>query len=200
MNTRIQVGTLAPQFEVADVFGAQVRLRDYRGSRTMLSFYRYASCPLCNLRVHRLIQQHRALTSQGLRLIAVFHSSPKSIRQHVAQQEVPFPIVADPEKVLYNRYGVESSIKAVARAALTRLPDATMAMASGFLPGSIDGDQALVPADFVLDEGGIVRIAYYGRDIGDHLPIARIESFLRASSDIEPQHAALGAEAFASSE
>src|SRR5690606_6069354 len=106
MNTRIQVGALAPGFELTDVFGAPVRLQDYRGNCSMLSFYRYASCPLCNLRVHRLIQQRDSFASQGLRLIAVFHSSPESIRRYVAQQEVPFPIVADPDKTLYNRYGV----------------------------------------------------------------------------------------------
>ncbi len=49
---------VAPEFAVADVFGVPVRLADYRGQRLLLSFYRYASCPLCNLRVHELLQHH----------------------------------------------------------------------------------------------------------------------------------------------
>lgn len=115
-------------------------------------------------------------------MIAVFQSSPELIRSYVAQQNAPFPIVADPGKVLYTQYGVESSRKAVARASVRRLPDAARAMAKGFVPTRIDGDTALVPADFLIDEDGVVRVAYYGRDIGDHLPIERIASFLRVAS------------------
>ena len=183
MNSRLKPDDVAPDFSLTDVFGVPVRLRDYRGSRLMLSFYRYSSCPLCNLRVHRLIQQHERFARGGLRMLAVFHSPSDSIRKYVGKQDTPFPIVGDPDKTLYARYGVESSLKAVARAAITRLADAGRAMSTGFLPGSIDGDKALVPADFLIDEAGTVRVAYYGRDIGDHLPLERIESFLCVSSE-----------------
>lgn len=56
--SRLVSAMVAPEFAVADVFGVPVRLADYRGQRLLLSFYRYASCPLCNLRVHELLQHH----------------------------------------------------------------------------------------------------------------------------------------------
>ena len=33
-----------------------------------------------------------------------------------------------------------------------------------------------MPADFLIDEQGTVVETYYGEDIGDHIPMERIES------------------------
>ena len=49
---RIQPGQPAKNFTIEDVFGNSVALPDYKGQRLMLSFYRYAACPLSNLRIH----------------------------------------------------------------------------------------------------------------------------------------------------
>jgi hypothetical protein len=38
----------------------------------MLSFYRYAACPLCNLRVHHLIQRHASFVERNLHLAGQF--------------------------------------------------------------------------------------------------------------------------------
>lgn len=174
----IQPGTLAPAFATVDVFGRRLELHDYRGRAVMLSFYRFASCPFCNLRVNRLIQSQAVFADRGLDLIAVFQSSEENIRKHVGEQKVPFPILADPGKRLYEKYGIESSGWAIARAAVLRIGDAARAISKGFLPKDIDGDKNIVPADFLIDEEGVVRVAYYGKDIGDHLPIERIEAWL----------------------
>ena len=34
-----------------------------------------------------------------------------------------------------------------------------------------------MPADFLIDEGRVIRTAYYGEDEGDHLPIERVKAF-----------------------
>ena len=51
---RIQPGQPAKNFTSQDILGHSVALPDYKGQRLMLSFYRYAACPLCNLRMHHL--------------------------------------------------------------------------------------------------------------------------------------------------
>jgi len=175
---RIQTGAHAPPIDHLDILGRPIRLENYRGRAVLVSFYRFASCPFCNLRVHRLIQKQPEFERRGLDLIAVFQSSAANILKHVGQQDPPFPIIADPEKTLYARYGIEASGWAVARAAVRRMGDAARAVAMGFTPKDIDGDKDLIPGDFLIDAEGIVRIAYYGRDIGDHLPLERIETWL----------------------
>ena len=41
-----------------------------------------------------------------------------------------------------------------------------------------DGNHLQLPADFLLNPDLTIARAYYGRDIGDHLPLNEIEQFL----------------------
>lgn len=77
---RIQSGEQARPFEVTDIFDRTISLEDYRGKRLMLSFYRYASCPLCNLRIAQLIAHFDLLHGQGLEFLALFQS-PKWLEE-----------------------------------------------------------------------------------------------------------------------
>lgn len=44
---------------------------------------------------------------------------------------------------------------------------------------------AALPADFLVDEQGVIRQAYYGEDIGDHLPFEAV----RSGSGVRPGEA-----------
>lgn len=177
---RIQAGQAAKAFESRDLSGNPVSLEDYRGGRLMLSFYRYASCPLCNLRIHELIGKHETLKDRGLSMVAVFQSPTGSILEYVGKQDIPFPVIPDPERDLYRAYGVESSWGGFFKAA-ARLPEMIAATRAGFRPGRMEGKTAMVPADFLIGPDLVVEKAYYGRDIGDHMPIADIEAWLKES-------------------
>ena len=71
---RLQPGQAAPDFTVTDFTGVTRTLSDYRGKKVLLSFYRYASCPFCNLRIHQLRQKAAEWEGQGLVMLAVFQS------------------------------------------------------------------------------------------------------------------------------
>ena len=142
----------------------------------MLSFYRYASCPVCNLRIQRLIAEHSRLDALGLAVVAVFQSPVESIREHVGRQDAPFPIVADPEMSFYRDYGVEARWRSLFTVDVTKA--ALQAFRRGFLPGRVDGPFQRTPADFLIDSQGIVDVAYYGRDINDHLAVEEVVSWL----------------------
>ena len=175
---RLQPGQSAPAFTVTDFTGREIALADLRGKKVLLSFYRYASCPFCNLRMHQLRQKAAAWESRGLVMLAVFQSPAANIREYAVGETVEFPVIPDPSMQLYKRYGVESSWTAFAKATL-RLGDIASATAKGYLPGGkIDGDMNRVPADFLIDEQGVIRTAYYGKDIGDHLEAAVVERFI----------------------
>lgn len=177
---RLTPGTAAPDFHVTTVQGKEVNLSDYRGRRLLLSFYRFATCPFCNLRVHRLLQKRAAYQARNLELLAVFPSREELLLQYVSRQDERLPIISDPERRLYQAYGIETSIAGILRALPLRLADAALAMSKGFPHGEIDADKTTIPADFLIDEAGILRVPYYGRDIADHLPLDRIESYLAA--------------------
>lgn len=170
---RIQPGQPAQEFEVRDIFGNPISLTDFRGKKLLLSFYRYASCPLCNLRVHRLIQHYPDFSAGNLHLLAFFQSPVESIRRYVGRQEAPFPMIADPDHTVYRAYGVETSWPGFFKGSL-RLMTLRSAARKGFLPGKMEGKKSLVPADFLIGPDLRVEKAYYGKDISDHMPIQEI--------------------------
>jgi thioredoxin-dependent peroxiredoxin len=159
---RLQAGQTAPAFLRPDINGAMLRLKDYRGRYLLLSFYRYASCPFCNLRVHELMQHQAEFDQQSAR---------EGILDHVGKQRPPFPIIPDPGHSIYRRYGVESSLRGFLLGLTLRMGKALQAMAKGFLPGRMEGSITLLPADFLIGPDGSILVAYYGKDISDHLPI-----------------------------
>jgi len=178
---RLKRGDAAPVFNAVDLAGRTVRLAEWRGRNLLLSFFRYASCPLCNLRISELIRHHSELRQQGLHILAFFQSPPERLRQYAARQDPPFPLVADPDHRIYRLYGVESSWSGFLKGAL-RVGSLATATARGFLPGPMDGHKHLIPADFLIDSRLVIRKAYYGDDIGDHLPLADIRQWLERAS------------------
>lgn len=180
MSARLKKGDGAPYFSGQDLGGRRVELRAYAGHWLLLSFYRHASCPLCNLRIHTLSQRCDAWQARGLNLVGVFQSSADKMRYYVGRQQTPFPLIPDPEQQLYALYRVGHSWTGFFRAWAMRLPEISRSiLGQGFLPGSVEGGIHRIPADFVIDPHGKIAEAYYGRDIGDHLPIERIDHLVQ---------------------
>jgi peroxiredoxin len=170
-------GIAAPNFAQKDIADTLIDLSKYKGKKVMLSFYRYASCPLCNLRIQDLIRHYPTFKSKGLEMIAVFQSPKSSILEYVGKQDAPFPIVPDPEQQLYHLYGVSGDWGKFVKG-LIQPKKIFATVKNGFLPGKMENDINMIPADFLIDENGTIHTAYYGKDASDHLHIKVIENFL----------------------
>lgn len=150
---------------------------NFKDRRFMLSFFRFAACPFCNLRVHELVKRFDELGNR-FTIIAIFDSSPENLRRYAERHAAPFPILADERNVYYRAFGIERSVVGVLRGMVMRLPAVLNAMfVKGYLPTAIKGHLTTMPADFLVDEAGVIRLAYYGRDEGDHLPFDRVRAF-----------------------
>lgn len=190
--TRVAEGERARPFRARDLTGNVVDLADYGGRHVLLSFFRHASCPFCNLRVHAMIERHPAYRDAGLALIAVFESPPETMRRFVAgRMDAPFPLIADPENRLYRLYGVETSWGKFALSWLDPrkfVKGARGAVAAtfgkGFWPGKIDAAPHRMPADFLIGPDLTVRAARYGEYPGDHLPFETIDRLLSGADGI----------------
>lgn len=182
-TTRLKPGDPAPDFDTCDLHGKNVQLDGYRERWLLLSFYRYASCPLCNLRVHELARKQPGWCAQGMDMLAVFQSPADRMLEYVGKQQPPFPLIPDPEQRLYALYGVGHSWTGFFRAWGMRLPEiGRSVIGRGFLPGSVEGGLHRIPADFLIAPGGTIIEAHYGKDIGDHLPVERIEHHLKEAA------------------
>ncbi len=78
------------------------------GGLVHLQFRRFAGCPICHLHVRAFSQQHARLVEAKVQTVAFFHSSAEVMRP--LQGNLPFPVVADPEKAWYRHFGVERSM------------------------------------------------------------------------------------------
>jgi hypothetical protein len=76
-----------------------------------LQFRRFAGCPICNLHLRSFVRRHAEIGAAGVREIVVFHSPAKELRVHAG--ELPFAVIADPDRRLYREFGVESSRRAL---------------------------------------------------------------------------------------
>lgn len=179
----LQAGQQAPLFAVKDVYGRQIDLGNYAGSKTMVSFYRFASCPFCNIRVQRILSQHDRFEAQGLKMISFWQSSENSILEHVGQQKAPFPMIADPDKNIYELYDVGNSWLGALK--VMKAPGLmASALKKGFNPATADGDMNQLPADFLINPDLTIHQAYYGEHIGDHVGFEAIDRFLSGEQEL----------------
>jgi hypothetical protein len=163
-----------------------VSLSQYWGRKILLSFYRGAVCPLCNLRLRYLIDHYDNYRRQGLEMIVFFESSPEMALRYLERQRPPFPIIPDLGRAVYSLYGLESSLFGALKARLFRGSQyreaARYHVGGGFWENlsQMDGVFGRKPADFLLSPDLRIQSAYYGRDAGDFMPFAEIDRFLMA--------------------
>lgn len=178
---KITTGMAAPAFATEDIFGNTVSLTGFAGKRLLLSFFRNGACALCNLRVHQLIERFPAYHARGLHMVAVFESPRESVLRHVAKQDAPFPIIADPTAALYALYGVESSREKV-QASMEHAQTAGLiraAEAIGYALTREEGSNFLrIPAEFLIGPDQRVERALYAHLVGEHLSFADLDAAL----------------------
>jgi peroxiredoxin len=160
-----------------------------------LQFRRFAGCPVCHLHLRSVVRRHAEIETAGIREVVVFHSPAEELRRHTA--DLPFAVVADPDKRLYAEFGVESAPRAlfsprawgpVVRAVLRggwevlrgreRLPAASQ-------PGGRLG----LPADFLIGPDGRTLAAKYGEHVYDQWPVdelLHLASSRRPTADHPP--------------
>lgn len=174
---RRMVGDMAGNFRLPALDGSTFELSSLKGRPFMLSFFRFASCPFCNLRMHQLVKRRAELDSR-FGIVAVFDSSLDNLREHAERHHSPFPVLADSTGGAYALYGIEHSVAGMLKGMFLRMPTMLYAMfGKGYIPRKIEGSMTTMPADFLVDANGVIRHANYGKDEGDHLPFADVKRF-----------------------
>jgi peroxiredoxin len=169
----------APSFTVTDVNSATVNLADYRGKKILLTFYRNVGCPVCNLRFHELQEQTENFKAKGLVLLAVYESTAENMKQYL-EGENPYAImIPNPTQDLYKLYDVDRSMSKMMKG-MFHGAMGKMSKGKKLFKRKIkqDGNSNRISADFLIDENGNLKTAYYGKFIGDHLPLVDIKNFL----------------------
>ena len=120
---RRKPGSRVGNIHLPTLDGTPFELDRLRGRRMLLAFFRFASCPFCNLRLHELVTHYHEF-GERFAVVAIFESSPENLRRFATRHTAPFPVLADQHGVYYREYGIERSLAGVVRGVLGRRPKA----------------------------------------------------------------------------
>ncbi|MFJ4549914.1 peroxiredoxin-like family protein [Streptomyces sp. NPDC088817] len=169
-------GSTVQERRLTAVSGDQVAVPD-PDRLIHLQFRRFAGCPVCNLHLRSVVRRHEEIEAAGVREVVVFHSPADELLPHTA--DLPFAVVADPDKRLYREFGVESSPRAlldprawwpILRAVASGLRE--VVHGREHLPSTTPhGGRLGLPADFLIAPDGRILATKHGEHAYDQWPV-----------------------------
>jgi len=102
----LKEGDKAPAFTGIDAHGNKISLADYKGKRVALYFYPEDDTPTCTVQACNLRDNFALLRKEGFSVIGVSPDDEKSHQKFEKKFDLPFTLVADPEHIIIDRYGV----------------------------------------------------------------------------------------------
>ncbi|MCZ8511605.1 peroxiredoxin-like family protein [Paenibacillus filicis] len=150
----LTVGEQAPDFTLKDATGASISLyEELKKGPVILTFYRGAWCPYCNLELNAYQRVLKDIKATGGQLIAVSPQTPDASLTMKEKNELEFLVLSDPDGIVAGNYNL-----------VFKLPDYIIEIYKGFgldIPGHNGNDtwELPVPATYVIDRSGKIRFA-----------------------------------------
>jgi len=168
----VGTGQPAPRFELPDATGKLVALdRLLAHGPVVLTFYRGAWCPYCNLQLRTYQEILGNITARGARLVAVSPQTPDQSLSFAEKEKLEFTVLSDAGNHVADQYGLTFSIDDAAKNAMAQI---------GLDLAAYNGDATYrlpAPATYVIAPDGIVRYAHVD---GDYRERAEPDEILRA--------------------
>ena len=173
---KFKTGDILPEKVLESITGEPINIPD-PNALIHLQFRRFVDCPICNTHIAQLRKRAGEIKAAGIKEVIFFHSSAKSIRSY--QKDVPFLLVADPNKVFYKEFGVETSLSFLSLNALSAL---MRGMAHGHFGLRFSGGPLGLPADFLIAPSGQIKAVTYGTDAYDQWSVDELLAFARIAA------------------
>jgi peroxiredoxin Q/BCP len=102
----VEAGQPAPDFTLSDQHGQPVTLSQFRGKPVVLYFYPKDDTPGCTKEACAFRDARATYEDAGAKVIGVSPDDPASHLKFAEKYQLPFTLVADPEKRACQDYGV----------------------------------------------------------------------------------------------
>lgn len=99
-------GRKAPAFTGRDQNENKVSLSDFKGKTLVLYFYPQDGTPTCTTQACNLRDNLSVLTGKGFSVVGVSPDDEQSHRKFDTKHGLGFPLIADPELKIIEKYGV----------------------------------------------------------------------------------------------
>ena len=168
-------GEKLSEIKLPSIEGSEFNITKIKGKKTLLTFYRFATCPFCNLRIHEITKRYNEL-GKNFEMIAIFNSSPDYLAKQMGKHNAPFTILADQNFEYFAKYEVEKSFPKFMIGSLVGFFRILKASLKGYFPMELKG-MTIVPVDVLINEAGIIEKVYYGKNTTDHISFDEIKKF-----------------------
>lgn len=101
----LKKGDGAPDFTVKDQNGADVKLSDLRGQKTVLYFYPKDDTPGCTKEACSLRDGFSTFEEKGIKILGVSMDDEASHQQFISKYQLPFTLLADTDHQIADAYG-----------------------------------------------------------------------------------------------
>ena len=178
----LQVGAKAPDFSLPETQGSMLSLSSLIAKGAVIvTFYRGGWCPFCDLQLRAYQSVLPEIIRLGGQLVAISPQTADYSLSSVEKKQLTFPVLSDVHNRVARQYGL-----------VFELSDVLKELQKGFgnpIP-KFNGDDSWelpMPGTFVLDRGGVVRLAHVDPDYTRRLEPAVMLDALRKvkSSDSE---------------
>lgn len=108
--TKLNVGDLAPDFDLQDQNGDTHSLKDYRGEWVLLYFYPKDDTPGCTKEACSILDNFPNFQKLKIKVLGVSTDSIESHQKFAEKYDLPFTLLADPKKEAVSAYGVRGAL------------------------------------------------------------------------------------------
>ncbi|HEY5004523.1 MAG TPA: peroxiredoxin-like family protein [Ktedonobacteraceae bacterium] len=171
-----KVGDHAPDFTLPNAQGKPVTLSTLlqRGPVALI-FYRGEWCPYCNVALHAYQNILPQIHELGGTLIAVSPQTPDHSLSLVEKAHLAFPVLSDVGNTVARQFGLVFSFSEDLRKTFNTI---------NINLADFNGDDAWelpIPGSFVIDQQGVIRLAFVDPDFTRRLEPAQLLEGLRTA-------------------
>jgi peroxiredoxin len=172
----VPVGATAPDFTLPHQLGRAVRLADRLAQGpVVLAFYRGDWCPYCNLELRALQAHLPRITELGASLLAISPQAPTNALSLVEKHGLGFEVLSDVHQAVIRAYRLQYTVPEESQEVYRTI------FGNDLSQRTADGSWSLpIPATFVLDQQGVVRVRHVDPDYRVRMEPDDIISALRA--------------------
>ena len=128
-------------------------------------------------------RQEEQFQQLGARIVLVGLGTAAETAAFKAQFNVPFPMIADPEKRLFKAFQLKQATpKALLSVGMAMKGLAALAKGHGI--GIPKGDVRQLPGVFIIDKDGRIRFSHFAKDPADHPAADELLRLLESHRDI----------------
>jgi peroxiredoxin len=155
----LKEGAYVPDFTLPDAQGQAVTLSHLlKSGPVVIVFYRGAWCPYCNVQLHAYQQMLPQIQASGASLVAISPQTPDQSLSLAEKQALTFAVLSDVGNQVARQFGLVFTIDEAVRTAHLQV--------GANLP-AYNGDASWelpMPGTFLIDQSGIVRLAFVDPD------------------------------------